>query len=169
MEEAVTVRKICPHEGLSLRAIRIRAISDSPDAFGSTLAETEARPAEYWEGRARDNAAGVNSVMFVAEESGIWTGIAGCYREEGATGLEFDLISMWVDPACRGRGIGRLLVDAVASWAGGHGASELSLWVTETNQPAVALYQSAGFRFTEERQPLPSNPGLLERRMVLPL
>jgi ribosomal protein S18 acetylase RimI-like enzyme len=52
---------------------------------------------------------------------------------------------MWVDPAARGRGVGRALLDAVDRWGAGWGAREVVLWVFESNRAAMRLYETSGF------------------------
>jgi ribosomal protein S18 acetylase RimI-like enzyme len=55
-------------------------------------------------------------------------------------------ISLGVEATWRGRGIGRALVTALAARARAAGIEGLSLSVDAKNAPAVALYQSLGFR-----------------------
>jgi ribosomal protein S18 acetylase RimI-like enzyme len=45
----------------------------------------------------------------------------------------------------------------------------VALWVAEGNDAASALYRSAGFVATGERQPLPSNASVTEYAMRLEL
>jgi ribosomal protein S18 acetylase RimI-like enzyme len=52
-----------------------------------------------------------------------------------------------VDPACRGRGAGRLAVSEVIDAANG---SDVWLHVAKDNDPAIGLYRSLGFEFTGE-------------------
>ena len=163
------IRQIRPTEGVALREIRLRALAESPSAFGSTLTETAARPAEYWDGRARGDAGGQESTLFVAEDADRWVGLVGGVLEQLDGTRRVELISMWVDPAYRGRGLGQGLVERVVAWARQHGASAVGLWVTETNSPAVSLYRRCGFTSTRETQPLPSDETLLEQRMILQL
>src|ERR671926_389666 len=82
----ITIRPIHPTEGPSLRAIRLRALAESPRAFGSTLAETEARPASYWDMRARGDTGSQKSTLFVAEDSSGWEGLAGCFLDADGGG-----------------------------------------------------------------------------------
>jgi ribosomal protein S18 acetylase RimI-like enzyme len=88
-------------------------------------------------------------------------GLAGVYVEDGTA----DLVSMWVRPSARGRGVGEALVEAAAAWAKAHHFGALYLWVTESNAPARRLYERCGFTPTGESQPLPSDPALPEIRM----
>jgi ribosomal protein S18 acetylase RimI-like enzyme len=73
---------------------------------------------------------------------------------------------MWVRPPARGHGVGEALIAAVLDWAQARHARSVHLWVTETNKPALGLYERCGFKPTGERQPLPSNPALGELAMA---
>jgi ribosomal protein S18 acetylase RimI-like enzyme len=62
--------------------------------------------------------------------------------EDGAV----ELISMWVDPVARGRGVGDAAVGAVVQWAQQvHPGSEIVLTVKADNVSAIALYERNGF------------------------
>ncbi len=158
------VRRIRADEGTLLRAMRIRALTDTPTAFGSTIKQTLAYSMEVWEERARSNALSDTISGFLAERDGEVVGLAGGMFEAGEPMPS--LISMWVAPSARGHGGGEALIEAVVTWVRSLGATRLQLWVTETNAPAIALYRRTGFIETDETQPLPSHPALLERRMV---
>jgi ribosomal protein S18 acetylase RimI-like enzyme len=79
------------------------------------------------------------------------------------------LVSMWVDPRYRRRGVARALVDQAVRWAAERQAREVILWVADQNTAARRLYEQLGFRPTGERQPLPSNPARTESLLRLPL
>jgi len=65
------------------------------------------------------------------------------------------LISMWVAPDARRSGIGGRLIDAVVAWARELGATRVFLDVADRNAPAIALYQSKGFRPTGQSNAMP--------------
>ncbi|HEX9635059.1 MAG TPA: GNAT family N-acetyltransferase [Candidatus Limnocylindria bacterium] len=69
-------------------------------------------------------------------------------------------ISVGVEAAWRGRGIGRALLTALFDRARSEGIEALSLSVDANNAPAVALYQSMGFRSAGGT---PGNPTMLLR------
>lgn len=56
-----------------------------------------------------------------------------------------ELVSMWVHPDARGRGVGRMLVEAVIEWAEAAAVMQVALWVTNGNDSAIALYTKTGF------------------------
>ena len=63
----------------------------------------------------------------------------------GPAGALQDVI---VDPAYRGRGVGRLLVEAALAFLAAHGAPRVVLSTAEQNAPAQRLFARLGFRRT---------------------
>lgn len=158
------VRRTQPEEWRRLREIRLRSLADSPNAFGSTLAADRRRPWTVWRRRAGKGWFGVDGATFVADDHGAWRGLVSCGVEEDRPSRAH-VVSMWVDPSARGRGVGRSLLEAAVAWARETGRDDVELWVAETNEPAIRLYRSMGFRQLRGRKPLPSNRDLLEFRM----
>jgi pimeloyl-ACP methyl ester carboxylesterase len=111
---------------------------------------------------------GPASARFIAREGGSWVGLAAIFAEAATPG-RMHLVSMWVDPRHRRRGVARALVDLAVRWAAGRQAREVILWVVDQNTAARTLYEGAGFRLTGERQPLPFNPQLTESMLRLHL
>lgn len=161
----IDVQRVRASDAPTLKRVRLAALQDSPSAFGSTYAAEADRPDTEWEERARLGSAGDDRATFFAYVGNDVVGIVGGYREDGGRDT-VDLVSMWVSPSHRGRGVGRALVDAVLGWARDAGASTVSLWVTRGNDPAQRLYEAMGFEVTDEVQPLPSDPCKDEVRMV---
>ena len=158
----VLVRATTLDDWQAMRDIRLEALRDTPDAFGSTYARDAAFEPAEWHRRATRDGSFFAFIPGLAEPAGL----AGGY-EEGPGVVE--LISMFVRPAARGRGVGEALIDAVVAWAKDKGAASVHLWVAESNPPALRLYERCGFTVTPERQQLPSNPALSEVAMLRPL
>jgi GNAT superfamily N-acetyltransferase len=123
-----------------VRRVRLRALTDTPDAFGSTLATEFARPPEGWRARLADLA----SATFVATEDREDVGLIVGSRYEGSPGTA-GLFAMWVQPERRGRGIAQALVRAVIAWARAAGYARLLLDVGDWNAAAIRLYERMGF------------------------
>jgi ribosomal protein S18 acetylase RimI-like enzyme len=150
-------------EWLRLRAIRLRALLDSPDAFGSTFEEAEARSTEGWTRQLSE------LPTFVAVCQGADVGMVRCARDAASERTAW-LISMWVAPEARRRRIGAALIDAAIGWARAHGMDRLQLDVADDNAPAIALYARKGFEPTGERGTLPPpRDQVVEHRRVLML
>lgn len=157
---AIIVRRIQPGDVELLRRTRLAALRDTPDAFAKTHAEESAYDADFWAGRARSNASGAEHSTFFAFEGDDCVGLVGGHQ--AVDGDHVDLVSMWTDPAARGRGVGAALVAAVLEWADGR---TVELWVTHGNDGAQRLYERCGFVETGDHQPLPSDPCKGEIRM----
>jgi ribosomal protein S18 acetylase RimI-like enzyme len=164
----VELRRLREGETRLLRDLRLRALRDAPQAFAATLAESRARPAERWEAWARDGAVGDTQVTVVAVEGDRGLGMVSCRLLDDPPGAAW-LEAMWVDPGTRRTGLGAALIEAVAAWSRERGATRLDLSVTEGNDPARALYASAGFAETGRRRPLPADPSRIEIFLTRPL
>lgn len=164
----MNTRRIHPGEGPLLKEVRLRALLTDPDAFGASYERDATHDDDYWEERAGRAATGNEQFIALAEDDGRVVGMVGAYTPEVETQARH-LVSTWVAPEARGNGLGSELVGAVVEWARVAGASEVTLWVVDENRPAMALYEGAGFVPTGDKQPLPSNPSLVESLMTFSL
>ena len=146
------------------RTVRLRALQDTPLAFGSTYEREVGLTDEEWAARAA-RCSGGRDVGFMARCDGEFVGLALCLvdGEDGAVG---DLISMWVAPEARKSGVGRMLIDAIVAWAAGHGMKMLRLMVTSVNDGAMEFYRRLGFERTGRTEPYPNDPAVVEYEMV---
>ncbi|MFJ9615549.1 GNAT family N-acetyltransferase [Streptomyces noursei] len=134
-----SVRPLEVEDWARYRTLRLAALADAPQAFGSTLEREQAFTQEQW--RARLARRG----QFVAEDGGEACGLIGVVPE--APGIA-QVVSMWVHPSARGRGTADLLLLTALRWAQDHGFPRVELWVTEGNAPAERLYARHGFQRT---------------------
>lgn len=167
--QPILIRALTPHDGIVLKTMRLRALSDSPTAFGSTFARESQLTDEQWSQKAAtwSGADGGRSACCLAFDGPEPVGIAAGYvpPDEPDARLAW-LVSMWVDPRRRRCGLGRRLIEFVEGWARRGGLTELRLEVTIGNDPAEQLYRAAGFQPTGEPVPHPVYAELRERVMV---
>jgi GNAT superfamily N-acetyltransferase len=157
------IERLAVGAGARLREIRLRALKDAPDAFASTFDEAASRSLESWERQLEQLA------TFVATSDGCDVGLVrGAFHDHiKDTGY---LISMWVAPEARRRGVGSDLVDAVIEWARGQGLNRLLLEVAETNAAAIAFYARKGFVPNGVHGQLPPpRDHIRESQMAMPL
>jgi len=141
------------------RDIRLRALQDAPNAFGSThereLAFTES------DFRKRLDGPDPSVIAFVAGEP-VGMG-AGFQDAEGW----LHVVAMWVDPRSRGHGVGGLVLNELVNWAGEHGL-RAHLDVASDNSAARRFYERHGFVATGETSPLRPGSNHTIERMDLP-
>lgn len=154
----VLLRRLREEDWGLWRELRLAALAEAPDAFSATLAAWtgEGDKEERWRAR-------LLNVPFnlVAELQGRPMGMVSCTQVEDG---EAELISMWVAPGARERGVGKALIAEVARWAAAEGADRLVLSVRTDNEAAVRLYARAGF--TDDGPPTADPVHPPERRMA---
>jgi RimJ/RimL family protein N-acetyltransferase len=154
------VRRLRQDEGELLRRLRLRALAESPRAFGAALGDEAGLSREDWHERAEAGAAGEQQVVFVALDGQEPVGMAGGRWFERAEAT-VALWGMWVDPSARGTGLAGALVDAVGDWAGAASAQRLRLGVVVDGIAAIRFYERLGFRREGEVRRLKRDPDQL--------
>jgi GNAT superfamily N-acetyltransferase len=148
----ITVRAVRAGEGPRLRELRMRAMADVPNVFGSTPEHEEQLPEQ--------------AVVYVAIDEQEWIGMAAGRWFERERGI-VQLWGTWVEPGRRGERIGERLVGSVRRWATTHGARFVRLGVIE-HSPAIPFYERLGFILTGETKPLVRDSSVLAVYMARP-
>ena len=165
---ATTVRRFAADEWRMYRDLRLRALADAPDSFGSTHGREAARADAEWEERLRTGTTATTQCPIVALVDEMPAGLAWGRLDEHEPTLAH-LFQVWVSPQYRRQGIGRLLTDEVIAWARDLGVSTLRLGVTENDPAALQLYRHAGFVNAGRREPLRAGSPVLCQPMALAL
>jgi ribosomal protein S18 acetylase RimI-like enzyme len=163
----ITLGPITLQNALIFKAVRLRALRDTPNAFGSTYAKASQLTDADWIKRAAQWS-GERSAGFLAMDGDTACGIAGSFLDQDDV-TRAHLVSMWTAPTHRRRGIGCLLVHEVLEWACLRRARNLQLMVTSNNEPAILFYQHFGFTLTGRTEPYPNDPALIEYEMSRPI
>ncbi|MEY4564148.1 MAG: hypothetical protein RLZZ618_3425 [Pseudomonadota bacterium] len=142
-----TLRPLSAADLPAYKSLRDLMLHAHPEAFTSD-AETEShKPAEVLMPRLGIGRLDGRQFTLGAFEAGRLVGAVSC-EGDPRTKVQHTahLVGMMVRPACGGRGIGRLLLQACLSrLSQASGVHQVSLSVTSGNVPAIRLYRSAGF------------------------
>jgi ribosomal protein S18 acetylase RimI-like enzyme len=133
------------------RAIRLAALADTPDAFGSTLAGEVDQDEAFW----RRRLLRADAVTLIVTLDGRDAAIVVVAPEDEDPTVA-GIFSVWVAPFARGRGVGDALMTAALDNARGRGFRRVVLEVGEHNVHAQALYTRHGFVATGLRSHLPA-------------
>ena len=133
-----SLRRAVPGDEPILRELRLQALSEVPEAFGSTYERELARTPSDWQ---RWMSPGVTFILY--EFAGARGMVAGVRDEIDLAVVH--LMAMWVHPAIRGLGAADELVAAVLAWAEVEGAGLVRLKVIHGNDRARRFYERIGF------------------------
>ncbi len=158
----VQIKRATEDDWQLVKAVRLRALREDPDAFGSSLAREEQFRESHWRMRLRTVA-----TWLALDEAGDPRGTISMMQEPGSPVDDRHVIGLWVAPESRRQGIGWSLLDAIKHAAAVDGARTVSLWLVDGNHAAGDLYVRAGFTRTGERMALPRDPDTIEERYVL--
>ena len=133
------IRRLGPADVVAYRTLRLEALRSHPEAYSSSFEDEANEPLEFF-ARRMPNIFG----CFVGET------LAGTASLVVAPGLKLRhkglVVGVFLDPAHRGRGLARALMEAVIEAARADGLVALRLGVTIGNEPAERLYRALGFR-----------------------
>lgn len=146
----IEVRRLGEDDWREWRSLRLAALGTDPAAFGSTLAEWSGPRDLETRWRARLAASPFTALL---DLDGRAAAMVGAFLVDGAV----ELVSLWVLPSARGRGLGEAAIAAVVEFAAGR---DVVLSVRTANAAAIGLYRRCGFT---DDGPSPDDP--LERRM----
>ena len=117
----------------TVRPLRLRALREDPDAFGSTLESEQDRPDADWDFWVRDS--------IIAFDGDTPVGMANLKLEPD----QARLFGMWVAPEARGQGLGRLLLAAALHYFLESGMTRARVVTQARNIASQRLYQGCGF------------------------
>ncbi|HVW43848.1 MAG TPA: GNAT family N-acetyltransferase [Amycolatopsis sp.] len=143
----IALRTLSADDWAEWREMRLAALAEAPHAFGTRLADWQGAGdvEERWRARLADVDLNLLAT-YDWKPAGI---VSGKLHEQGVV----QVLSLYVAPFARGRGVGDELLRAVVRWAG---ERRVMLRVLEGNHPAENLYRRTGFtpaaRYGSERE-----------------
>lgn len=160
---SVRVRRVQLDDLDAVRELRLAALKGAPEAFCASFAHEAAQPRAFWEARVAGNAAGTETVSFLAFCDDRLAGSVVGARDDDERA---HLYAMWVEPFARRRGVGEALVDHVVRWARDAGCRQLLLEVLEGNDGAERLYRRCGFARVSSRPRTERTPPVVEHTLA---
>jgi ribosomal protein S18 acetylase RimI-like enzyme len=137
---SIQIRQLTPADAESFRELRLEGLRLNPEAFGSTYEFEKDQPLTRYTGWL------TNSTVFGAFQNSHLIGTASFTQLSGLKDSHKGFLrAMYVRPTHRRSGAGRQLVQAIIELAR-QKVEQVQLSVVSTNQPALRLYHSLGFR-----------------------
>ena len=162
MTSDIAIRRLLAADAEGYRSIRLAALADAPEAFGSDVATESASPVDAFANTLRS---GYVAGAFAGERLVAIAGFRALEREK--TRHRGDIWGVYVTPDARGTGIGRRLLEHVLDYARTQ-VLQVHLAVTASNAAAVALYEHLGFiRYGTEPRALKVNGRYLDEHLMV--
>lgn len=89
------------------------------------------------------------SIYFVAEENSQLLGGAGIYPSPGLPPDTGELVKMYLSPAARGKGIGKMLIEKALQFAGDTGYRKVYIETMPELRKAMSVYEKFGFKYLD--------------------
>lgn len=146
--DKIEIVSLKPEEWQLYRDIRLKALKEEPQAFGSTYVDNSKRPDEFWMQRLDDASKMFSQWLVFAKVDKKIVGMVGAFLEKLD---EAHVIAVYVVPEAREKGISKMLMKELLAKIKTNG--EIKKIVVDVNPEQVAalnLYKHSGFRITKK-------------------
>ena len=131
------------------RKLRLEALREEPQAFGSTHKDQADQPIEEWQKWLNNYIEGKKNWMIFAANGNKLIGMVGAYQTGEKKNDYTQIIAMYVSSEARGKGVSKLLMKRLLEKLTNEtSVKEVILDVNVDQVAAVNLYKSFGFNIT---------------------
>ncbi len=141
------IRNLTTQDAAQFRELRLRALQEYPEAFGSSFEEEQTVTLEQTINVFSARQAPQNFVAGAFQEDGTLVGTIGFFQQSKRKLQHKGMIwGMYVIPGLHGAGAGsKLLLHVIEQARQIPGLTQIQLAVVTSNEPAKRLYQKHGF------------------------
>ena len=160
------IRKLGPQDAETYFNIRLEALFNNPEAFGSSYEEEKKQTAAKYKERFQDS----SSFTFGAFDDSKLIGVITLLKE---TRMKLrhrtTIVAMYVTPEMRGKGVAKSLMnEAIHKAMNLEGIEQIYLTVVSSNVAAKKLYTSLGFEvYGTEKRALKFNQTYLDEDLMV--
>ena len=158
MTSTPVVELLTPDQWQRLRAIRLKALTESGHAFGGTFETESAEDEATWRLKFEKND------FLIASVDGVDAAMLYIEVLKGDFGATCWIGGCWSDPQFRGKGLMRALFTFIDQQEKDWKIQGLGVWTDNNN--AIAAYEKLGFVKMGEDTESTRKPGMFYQRMI---
>ncbi len=145
----IEIISLKPEEWMQYKDLRLRALKEDPQAFGSTYEDNSKHPDKYWQQRLEDTINKNTQWLVFANLNGKLVGMAGGFAEKEPDNAH--VIAVYVIPEARGKGISKqLMKELIARITTNKSIKKITVDVNPEQEAAYNLYKNSGFTVTKK-------------------
>lgn len=145
----IEIVSLLPEDWQQYRDLRLRALKEEPQAFGSTYEDNSKHPDEYWQQRLEDTINKSTQWLVFARLNGVLVGMVGAFTEKEPDNAR--VIAVYVTPDTRGKGISKMLMkELLARIKTNDNIKKITVDVNPEQEAALNLYKNSGFQIIKK-------------------
>ena len=146
MRDEIIIRTLTENEVPQWWELRLRALRDHPEAFGSDYETSRQRGYGSVVDRNFGPESGINTIFVALHPDGTMLSTVGVFGDTGKRSHIAMIVGVYTTPEARGMGLCRQLINAAVAYcrASSH-IRQVHIAVNAGNAPALHIYTSAGF------------------------
>lgn len=145
-DRQITIRPLEREELDAWWEMRLIALRDHPDAFGSSFEWAKAQGPAYLVDRDFRDSSGLNRIFVAFDTDGAMLATAGVFRNSGKRSHIAVIWGVFTRQERRGQGLSkRIIATAIDHCRAFPGIRQVHISVNANNAPALHMYEAAGF------------------------
>ena len=146
MADTISIRFIRDSEVEAFKSLRLEALREHPESFGTDYEEDAAQPESVWKERVGKAAGDPSGSIVLADAGNELAGMVGVWRGSGIkTRHEANIWGVYVRPKYRGHKLTEQMINEALGWCRGGNVRIVRLTVVTCNTAAIHAYQKCGF------------------------
>lgn len=147
--DSIEILSLKPEDWQQYRELRLRALKEEPQAYGSSYEENAKHAGSYWRERLEDTVRTDTQWLVFAKMDGDLVGMVGAFAEKESDNAH--VIAVYVVPEARGKGVSKLLMkELLARIKTNEKIKNIVVDVNPDQEAALNLYKKSGFQVVKE-------------------
>lgn len=144
--EDIDIIELKPEDWEAFKNLRLKIMLSDPAAYAHTYDDSVKLPEKRW----REIVA--NNKIIGAKKGNELVGMIGAQYKSENDEKFIILFSIGVASEYRKMGIAKKMMQALIDKMKEEGINKIKLWVSETQKPAIAFYESFGFKYVGKKE-----------------